>query len=396
MSYRRKTRDEHLFDPGPKRILALDGGGLRGIFSLGLLKEMETLLRERHGGAPDFRLADYFDLMAGTSTGAIIAACLARGMTVEETARYYREMGDEVFRNTWRSATAGIIRPRYDTASLNRYLKDAVGADTRLGDESVRTGLLIVTKRIDTHSVWPLANNPRGQYYDAPEGRPWVPNREFPLWLLLRASAAAPSYFDPEELAISDPGESAPQVGRFIDGGMGPFNDPSLQALMYVSLAGYNLRWPLGSDRLLMVSLGTGAFDEPKPPPVPGPVGDAFRAFFSLMNDNQKLIRQLMQWMSEGPTASRIDGEVGDLSQDLLGGAPLLSYVRYDADLTPRGVGPLLSRLPVKPTPGQLETLHEMDNATNVPFLWEVGRTTGRDRLDEAHFPVAFDIDPAP
>ena len=194
----------------------------------------------------------------------------------------------------------------------------------------------------------------------------------------------------------SPPGESAPQVGRFIDGGMGPFNDPSLQALMYVSLAGYNLRWPLGSDRLLMVSLGTGAFDEPKPPPVPGPVGDAFRAFFSLMNDNQKLIRQLMQWMSEGPTASRIDGEVGDLSQDLLGGAPLLSYVRYDADLTPRGVGPLLSRLPVKPTPGQLETLHEMDNATNVPFLWEVGRTTGRDRLDEAHFPVAFDIDPAP
>ena len=53
-----KTRDEHLFDPGPKRILALDGGGIRGALTLGYLAEIETILRDRAGGDPEFRLCD--------------------------------------------------------------------------------------------------------------------------------------------------------------------------------------------------------------------------------------------------------------------------------------------------------------------------------------------------
>lgn len=56
---RYRTFAEHL-DPqvGPKRIPALDGGGLRGVLTLGMLSEIETLLRTRHGGDPDFRLCD--------------------------------------------------------------------------------------------------------------------------------------------------------------------------------------------------------------------------------------------------------------------------------------------------------------------------------------------------
>ncbi len=65
-----KSRDEHLFDPGPKRVLALDGGGLRGVLTLSYLDKLENLLRARHGGDPDFRLSDYFDLIGGTSTGS--------------------------------------------------------------------------------------------------------------------------------------------------------------------------------------------------------------------------------------------------------------------------------------------------------------------------------------
>jgi len=59
---------------GPKRILALDGGGLRGMLTLGFLRQIEEILRARHAGDPSFRLCHYFDLIAGTSTGAIIAA----------------------------------------------------------------------------------------------------------------------------------------------------------------------------------------------------------------------------------------------------------------------------------------------------------------------------------
>ena len=59
---------------GVRVPLPVDGGGLRGILALGLLAEIEALLRQRHGGSPYFRLCHYFDLIAGTSTGAIIAA----------------------------------------------------------------------------------------------------------------------------------------------------------------------------------------------------------------------------------------------------------------------------------------------------------------------------------
>lgn len=75
MNYQIRSRDQHLANDGaPKRILALDGGGLRGILTLGILQKIEDLLRERHRGGDDFRLDHYFDLIAGTSTRSIIVA----------------------------------------------------------------------------------------------------------------------------------------------------------------------------------------------------------------------------------------------------------------------------------------------------------------------------------
>ena len=79
---RAKTRDEHL-DPklGPKRILCIDGGGARSLLSLGVLGSIEELLQKRHDD-PELKLCDYFDLIAGTSTGAVLAAALASGQAV--------------------------------------------------------------------------------------------------------------------------------------------------------------------------------------------------------------------------------------------------------------------------------------------------------------------------
>ena len=58
----------------PRKLLALDGGGIRGVLSLQVLIKMEGLLREQSGQGEDFRLCNYFDYIGGTSTGAIIAA----------------------------------------------------------------------------------------------------------------------------------------------------------------------------------------------------------------------------------------------------------------------------------------------------------------------------------
>ena len=75
-------RDRHLLSPGRKRILALDGGGVRGILSLAYLERIEGFLRDRHG--PNYRICDWYDLIGGTSTGSIIATGLALGMSVSE------------------------------------------------------------------------------------------------------------------------------------------------------------------------------------------------------------------------------------------------------------------------------------------------------------------------
>src|SRR6266849_9732039 len=102
MKYKVRTRDQHFqLDGAPKRILALDGGGLRGILTVGFLARTEALLRDRHGAGDGFRLCHSFDLIAGTSTGAIIAAALAAGMTVDEVIGHYRRLGREVFSKDW-------------------------------------------------------------------------------------------------------------------------------------------------------------------------------------------------------------------------------------------------------------------------------------------------------
>ena len=66
---------ERIERSGPKKLLAIDGGGIRGVLALEVLQKIEDLLKAKSGTA-DFRLADYFDYIAGTSTGGIIAAGL--------------------------------------------------------------------------------------------------------------------------------------------------------------------------------------------------------------------------------------------------------------------------------------------------------------------------------
>src|SRR5687767_11771320 len=91
------TLEQHLSPGQPKRILALDGGGIRGALTLGYLKQIETILKKQHGNHDSFRLCDYFDLIGGTSTGSIIASCLAIGWTVDEIKEKYFELGGKIF-----------------------------------------------------------------------------------------------------------------------------------------------------------------------------------------------------------------------------------------------------------------------------------------------------------
>lgn len=378
-----KTRDEHLFGDGPKRLLALDGGGIRGAVSLGYLSRIEAILRERAGGDPDFRLCDYFDLIGGTSTGSIIATLLALGRSVAEIEESYKQLADEVFsENFFRLGVFGAKFPKDPLVhALTRYL-----GDETLGSDKLRTGLMVVTKRLDTGSPWLFHNNPRGRFYADAQGA--VPNRDLTLLSLVGASVAAPHYFKPELIRIA-PG----LAGAFVDGGVSPYHNPALQLLMVATLGGYGLRWPMGEDNMLVVSVGTGFRDLHLPADdvmQMTAVELAARSMLSIVSDTCWQSQEILQWMSRSPTAWRIDSEIGDLDGDsVVSGQALISYLRYDLSLEPAWLRDILG---VELTEHECDGLFAMDNAKNVHRLTALGNRAGAVQVQPNHFRAAFDV----
>src|SRR5688572_14403782 len=244
------TLHTRLRSPGPKRILALDGGGIRGCTALGFLEEIEKIVRARHGDGAV--LADYFDLIGGTSTGAIIATLLSLGQSVEQVKQSYLELGPKVFSVPAFWARIPFIGPKLFTAwsvkPLEEHAKKLFSEKTTLGSTEIKTGLCIVAKRADTFSTWPYINHPEGKFY--PD------NHEIPLWKLVRASSAAPTYFRPIRLDVGKVGK--PDYGVFIDGGVSMANNPSLQLFLVATLRGFPFHWPAGKNALFIVSVGTG------------------------------------------------------------------------------------------------------------------------------------------
>lgn len=392
IGYRILSREQHLSREGPKRILALDGGGVRGILTLGFLERIERILRQRHGGDPNFRLCDYFDLIAGTSTGSIIAAALAQGRTVAAVIDLYRELASKVF--TASPLRKGLLRARYDKQALIEALQKELVAECLLRDERLQTGLLVVSKRLDTGSPWPMGNNPRGRYFQAGEGDDWISNGDYPLWKVVRASTAAPTFFDPEEIVIAAHPAKKTVKGTFVDGGVSPHNNPALQAFLYSTLAGYRMGWATGDDNLLIVSVGTGRSPVERADPRFSAEGGIV-ALQSLMDDCGALVETILQSLSASPTARSIDRELGDLSQDLIAGKPLFSYLRYDVKLyrdpKPRdGIhdDALLDGIPES----TLTTMQRMDDPGPVEELLGVGERAGAAKIRVDHFPARFDL----
>jgi predicted acylesterase/phospholipase RssA len=384
----KRSLEQHLANDGrPKRILALDGGGLRGILTLGILEKIEQDLRTRHDDKT-LVLSDYFDLIAGTSTGAIIAAALAMGWTVGELTKKYFELGEKVFEKSF--LRKGLLRAKYDEALLKKELRSVYGSDTTLGSDKLLTGLLVVTKRHDTGSCWPIGNNPRGKYFGnrKTDDKHTLANSQYPLWQVVRASTAAPAYFDSETIEIGT-AKTATVKGEFIDGGMSSFNNPALMAVMYATLEGYRMNWPTGADRLLVVSVGTGRADKEVKKSALA-VAHAVKGLVNLMDDCAAMQETMLQWMSSSRTARAIDREMGDLRHDLVSPAPLITYLRYNGDLEVAAVKKLVSNLDDK----TIESLTEMDAPENMKTLYELGRkTAARDVLAD-DFPTKFDLPP--
>jgi len=371
------SRDRHLFGPGPKRMLTLDGGGVRGAISIGFLEQLETLIEEIEGRP--ILLCDWFDFIGGTSTGAIIAGALALGYRAADVRKFYNTLAPRVFRRSfWR--VAGFMS-KFDRQSLISEL-DAVLGDRTLGSDDIRTGLGVVAKRLDTGSCWVLTNNPRSKFWDTPADRSFIGNQHYLLSKLIRASAAAPHYFDPEMIEIVP--NTAP--GMFIDGALTPHNNPSLQLFLYAALPQYGLSWPLGPENLTIVSIGTGSFR----PHVSlkelawiRPIGMAIRALSGQIAESSQLVLTLMSWLGDCSTAWPINSELNDLAVvPAPFGQPLFRFLRYDIRLEQ---GWLARELGLTIDERTLSRYELIDTPENIPAIYELGKQAAARQIKREH-----------
>lgn len=362
---------------GSRKLLALDGGGIRGIITIEVLAKIESLLQENLGGDDKFLLSDYFDYIAGTSTGAIIAACLSWGMRISEVREFYISQGENMF------DSANLLKQfQYKYADQNlakelqKQFKEKDGSVATLGSSSLQTLLLMVMRNATTDSPWPISNNPYAYYNDP--SRPDC-NLQLPLWQLIRASTAAPTYFPPEVIEVE---KGAPFV--FVDGGITSFNNPAFQLFLMATTEPYKLNWPVGEDKMLLVSVGTGMTSSANKNLKPGEMNLLYNAgaipsalMFAAQNQQDMLCRIFGKCL-EGDV---IDQEVGNMiGLNAPGGKGLFTYMRYNADLSREGLS-ALGLTQINPADVQ-----KMDSVDKIEELQAVGKAIADKKVKKEHF----------
>ena len=367
---------QRLAAPGPKKILACDGGGILGLISVEILARLEDELRTRTG-RPGLVLADWFDLVCGTSTGAIIAACISAGLSTEQIRRFYLDSGADMFH---RASVFKRLKYGYDdeplAAKLKRELNRALGhapdaPAALLGDPGLRTVLMMVLRNHSTDSPWPVSNNPLAKYNQ--RDRPDC-NLALPLWQLVRASTAAPTFFPPEVVSLA-PGTPKEHTFVFVDGGVTTYNNPAFLAFQMATAAPYRMNWKTGTDQLMIVSVGTGSAARARP--------DLQAEDLWLLDHAKNIPGALMNAASAGwDMACRVvgdcrfggalDREIGDLVA-APGEAPSstvhkqFAYVRYDPDVSRAGLDGLgLAEV-------NAEAVQVMDSIEHIDAIRRVG-----------------------
>jgi len=195
-----------------RRILSLDGGGVKGVFAASFLAYVEETL--------GIRVKDYFDLIAGSSTGGIIALGLGLGLSAGELLELYEKEGRRVFGGAggWKWLTR-VFRPKYSSAGLRAALTARLG-ERLLGDSGVR--LVIPATNLETGEVYVFKTA-----HDRRFERDW---REKAVDVAL-ATSAAPMYFASHRM---------PSGAPLIDGGIWAMNPTGIAVVEAIAVLGWN------------------------------------------------------------------------------------------------------------------------------------------------------------
>ena len=271
----------------PLRILAIDGGGIRGMLPAMVLSDLE-----RRTNRP---IIDLFDLIVGTSTGGLVALALAcpdadgkPRHTARDIVRLYEVEGKRVFsRSVWHKirSVGNLAEGKYPSTGIEGVLQDYFG-ECRLKDALAD----VVVPAYEIERRFPFffktANARAKSYYD------------YPMKTVIRAATAAPTYFEPTQVQLDSPND----YYALVDGALFAYN-PGMCA--YVEAL---RRYP-EYDHVIMVSLGTGKLTRRLPYDEVKDWGAARWAqpAFALMCDGicDVVDHQLQQLLPETPDGQR-------------------------------------------------------------------------------------------
>lgn len=213
-----------------KIILSIDGGGMRGIYTLQLLKKLEEL-----AGAPCYK---WCDMVAGTSTGAIIASLILSKKNAIEIEQLYIDLVSKVFTKRNLFSDRFLNPPKFDKINYRKYLKEIIGdATLEQSCQEVAIDCLFTSKDMTAgeETFFTCFKDKDGNYFGT--------YKDALLRALMEATMSAPTYFSPLE--------------RFIDGGTTTYNNPTLAAVL--EALQYSGKGQYQSDKLTVFSFGTGA-----------------------------------------------------------------------------------------------------------------------------------------
>lgn len=212
-----------------RRILSIDGGGIKGVFPASFLASIED--------ATGRNVSEYFDLIVGTSTGGIIALGLGMGMSAKDILNFYQDWGPSIFGgNRHFRFLRSLFRAKYDPLPLKKALTNVFG-DRKLGESRKR--LVIPSLNIETGEVhvWKTSHHPRLQ-------------RDYKCKVVEVAlsTAAAPTFFP---TYVADSGTP------LIDGGMWANNPIAVATVEAIGILG----WPANQIQILSLGCTTPLLD---------------------------------------------------------------------------------------------------------------------------------------
>jgi patatin-like phospholipase/acyl hydrolase len=289
------------------RILSIDGGGIRGIIPAVILEYLEQELKKKSGNA-NAVIQDYFDMIAGTSTGGILTCFYLHParLPAEKAVGLYADNGGDIFKSRFLGKIVSFFTSKYPATELEKALNSTFGE-----------------YKLSQVSKWSLVTaydivNRKSVLFTVPEAKKYPQRRDFYLKDIARATSAAPTYFTPASIKSMDN-----VLHCLVDGAMFA-NDPSLCALVEARKTDFGkCNCPTIKD-VYIVSIGTGKkaieFD-PKKASKWGIAGWAVPVVDILMTASPEVVsyqlKQLFEVSGCSDSYVRLQPELGDANPEM-------------------------------------------------------------------------------